>query len=51
MSTSAAIHHDHDHADHGHGHGKPSHPYHLVDPSPWPLADSFRTSRHQRNMT
>src|SRR5690242_4289007 len=21
---------------HGHGHGPPKHPYHLVDPSPWP---------------
>ncbi|HEX3537253.1 MAG TPA: cytochrome c oxidase subunit 3, partial [Stellaceae bacterium] len=24
------------HAD-AHGHGAPKHPYHLVDPSPWPL--------------
>jgi len=26
------------HADaHGHGHAVPKHPYHLVDPSPWPI--------------
>lgn len=39
MST-AATHGDHAHAGHGHGHG-PSHPYHLVDPSPWPLVGSM----------
>ncbi len=22
---------------HGHAHGEPKHPYHLVDPSPWPI--------------
>ena len=36
----AATHGDHAHAGHGHGHG-PSHPYHLVDPSPWPLVGSM----------
>jgi cytochrome c oxidase subunit III len=28
---------DHAHAAHAHGHDAPKHPYHLVDPSPWPL--------------
>src|SRR5215470_6617486 len=39
---------DHAHAgpagSHGHdahGHGAPKHPYHLVDPSPWPLVGSI----------
>lgn len=27
--------------EHAHGHHAPSHPYHLVDPSPWPLLGSF----------
>src|SRR3954469_9107453 len=31
--------HGHGHAD-SHGHGPPKHPYHLVDPSPWPIASS-----------
>jgi cytochrome c oxidase subunit 3 len=35
---------DHAHATHGghdaHGHAAPKHPYHLVDPSPWPLFGS-----------
>jgi cytochrome c oxidase subunit III len=26
---------------HGHGHGPPKHPYHLVDPSPWPIVSAF----------
>src|ERR687894_32294 len=25
---------------HGHAHGPPKHPYHLVDPSPWPIVSS-----------
>jgi cytochrome c oxidase subunit 3 len=32
------------HADaheHGHGHAVPKHPYHLVDPSPWPIVGSI----------
>ena len=32
------------HADalrHGHAHSAPKHPYHLVDPSPWPIAGAF----------
>jgi len=24
-----------------HGHGAPKHPYHLVDPSPWPIIGSI----------
>jgi cytochrome c oxidase subunit 3 len=32
--------HGHDLA-HGHGHGPPKHPYHLVDPSPWPIATAI----------
>src|SRR5579863_7326378 len=33
---------DHAHAAHdAHGHGAPKHPYHLVDPSPWPLVGSI----------
>ena len=28
------------HAD-AHGHGAPKHPYHLVDPSPWPIVSSI----------
>ena len=39
MASTAATHDDHAHA--GHGHGKPNHPYHLVDPSPWPLVGSM----------
>ena len=39
MTSTAAVHGEHAHA--GHGHGKPSHPYHLVDPSPWPLVGSM----------
>ncbi len=31
---------DHAHAAHG-GHDAPKHPYHLVDPSPWPLVGSI----------
>src|SRR3954463_6951015 len=31
--------HGHGHAD-SHGHGPPKHPYHLVDPSPWPIVSS-----------
>jgi cytochrome c oxidase subunit 3 len=31
---------DHAHAD-AHGHAAPKHPYHLVDPSPWPLVGSI----------
>ena len=32
------------HAAHGHdahGHAAPKHPYHLVDPSPWPLVGAI----------
>ena len=30
------------HADaHGHAHAVPKHPYHLVDPSPWPILGSI----------
>src|SRR6185436_16073202 len=30
------------HADaHGHAHAVPKHPYHLVDPSPWPIIGSI----------
>jgi hypothetical protein len=30
------------HADaHGHAHAVPKHPYHLVDPSPWPIVGSI----------
>ena len=36
--VSTAVTHD-PHADHGHH--KPNHPYHLVDPSPWPLVGSL----------
>src|SRR5881227_411407 len=32
--VDAAAHHD------AHGHAAPKHPYHLVDPSPWPLVGS-----------
>jgi cytochrome c oxidase subunit 3 len=33
---------DHAHAAHdAHGHAGPKHPYHLVDPSPWPLVGSI----------
>jgi len=33
---------DHAHAAHdAHGHAAPKHPYHLVDPSPWPLIGSI----------
>src|ERR1700722_17293984 len=35
---------DHAHAAHGtdaHGHAAPRHPYHLVDPSPWPLVGAI----------
>ena len=39
MASTAATHDDHGHD--GHGHGKPNHPYHLVDPSPWPLVGSL----------
>ena len=38
MASTAATHDDHAG---GHGHGKPNHPYHLVDPSPWPLVGSL----------
>jgi cytochrome c oxidase subunit 3 len=31
--------HGHGHAA-GHAHGPPKHPYHLVDPSPWPIVSS-----------
>ena len=39
MASTAVTHDDHGHG--GHGHGKPNHPYHLVDPSPWPLVGSL----------
>src|SRR5579872_7511536 len=29
------------HGGHAHGHEPPKHPYHLVDPSPWPLVGSI----------
>ena len=35
-TSEASLPHGADHAHHG-----PSHPYHLVDPSPWPLVASF----------
>jgi cytochrome c oxidase subunit 3 len=38
MATTAVA-HDDDH--HHHEHHKPNHPYHLVDPSPWPLVGSM----------
>jgi cytochrome c oxidase subunit 3 len=31
----------HGHASHGHAHSIPRHPYHLVDPSPWPIIGAF----------
>ena len=39
MASTAVTHDAHGHDDHGHG--KPNHPYHLVDPSPWPLVGSM----------
>jgi len=38
MASTAVAHDKHAHDEHGHH--KPSHPYHLVDPSPWPLVAS-----------
>ncbi|HET6469061.1 MAG TPA: cytochrome c oxidase subunit 3 [Geminicoccaceae bacterium] len=36
-----AVAHGHNATDVAHGHHKPNHPYHLVDPSPWPLVGSI----------
>src|SRR3712207_9190763 len=41
MATTTVPQHEQPHAHADHGHHKPSHPYHLVDPSPWPLVGSL----------
>jgi cytochrome c oxidase subunit 3 len=41
MATTTVPHEQQEHAHEDHGHHKPSHPYHLVDPSPWPLVGSL----------
>src|ERR1700688_3772601 len=41
MTDTHAIAHGDAHAAHAPGHDAPKHPYHLVDPSPWPLVGSI----------
>ena len=42
MAHSEVVYGDHQNPDHGeHHHGQNDHPFHLVNPSPWPLASAM----------